>query len=87
MEVFSKRGRGIKHDSKIVPIPQIMVSRTIKPMEITSESETAMSALKFLSNLINSVYRGEVIYDVEGSVHVLFGKLHHRGEKREGVQI
>ena len=27
------------------------------------------------------MYRGEIIYDVKSSVHILFWKLHHRGER------
>ena len=31
--------------------------------------------------LISNMYKGLVIYDVKGSVHVLFRKLHHIGER------
>ena len=38
--------------------------------------------------LPEGLYRGEINYDVKGSVPVLFWNLHHIGEreKKEGVQ-
>ena len=37
--------------------------------------------LKVTARMLPNIYRGLGIYDVKGSVHVFFGKLHHRGER------